>query len=430
MHNHPVVYPGGAEAYASSSTRRCASSDRDRAAAGRADRIGRLRWSAQTHPGAPFSAVRATTRTSSSSTPTGRPSTSSTMTSRDKALYATYLADFLRAHKPDVVHFQHMLFIGYDAVSHTRRVLPDAPIVYTLHEFLPICHRDGQMLRRTGELCTEASPRRCNECFPDIPPQDFFLRERFVKSHLAARGHVPRPQPVPARALRRLGHPARPHPLRGLRPPPHQLRARTRRARRRPRNRIGFFGQLNYYKGVNVLLEAMALLNERGVDAHLSLHGANLELQPPEFQQRVRRPARRGQRATASNVTMRGQLRPRRPAAADGRRRLGGRPVALVGELAARDPGGVPPRPAGDLQRHRRHGREGHRRRRRPALPRRRPHAASPTCSSGRSTTPGLWDELRAGHAARVQHGRPCREPHRSLRRAAASAGPRRLGTW
>ena len=28
----------------------------------------------------------------------------------------------------------------------------------------------------------------------------------------------------------------------------------------------------------------MALLGERGVDAHLSLHGANLELQPQEFQ--------------------------------------------------------------------------------------------------------------------------------------------------
>ena len=49
------------------------------------------------------------------------------------------------------------------------------------------------------------------------------------------------------------------------------------------RNRIGFFGQLNHFKGVDVLLKAMAQLGERGVDAHLWLHGANLELQPQEF---------------------------------------------------------------------------------------------------------------------------------------------------
>ena len=28
-----------------------------------------------------------------------------------------------------------------------RNTLPDAPIVYTLHEYVPICHHDGQMVR-------------------------------------------------------------------------------------------------------------------------------------------------------------------------------------------------------------------------------------------------------------------------------------------
>ena len=52
--------------------------------------------------------------------------------SRDKSVYATHLADFLRIHQPDVVHFQHIHSIGWDAVSHTRRVLPDVPIVTPL----------------------------------------------------------------------------------------------------------------------------------------------------------------------------------------------------------------------------------------------------------------------------------------------------------
>ena len=72
-------------------------------------------------------------------------------------------------HQPDVIHFQHTAYLGYDMVRVARNTLPDAPIVYSLHEYLPICHRNGQMVRTTNdELCEEESPRRCHECFPDI----------------------------------------------------------------------------------------------------------------------------------------------------------------------------------------------------------------------------------------------------------------------
>ena len=45
---------------------------------------------------------------------------------------------------------------------------PMSPIVYTLHEYpadLPPGRPDGA--HQLGELCTDASPRRCNECFPE-----------------------------------------------------------------------------------------------------------------------------------------------------------------------------------------------------------------------------------------------------------------------
>ena len=56
---------------------------------------------------------------------------------------------------------------------------------------------------------------------------------------------------------------------------------------KRPRNRIGFFGQFNFFKGVHVLLEAMKILLEDECDARLWLHGANLELQPEEFRNKL-----------------------------------------------------------------------------------------------------------------------------------------------
>ena len=61
----------------------------------------------------------------------------------DKTFYNHDIAGFLAAIQPDLVHFQHTQFLGYEMLRQVRKSLPTAPIVYTLHEFLPICHNDG-----------------------------------------------------------------------------------------------------------------------------------------------------------------------------------------------------------------------------------------------------------------------------------------------
>lgn len=215
--------------------------------------------------------------------------------SGNKAVYTRFYRDFLRAYRPDVVHFQHTLFLGYDMLRETRRTLPDAAIVYTLHEYLPICHNNGQMFRTTSERCTGASPRRCHECFPDVSPQQFFLRERFIKSHLGvvdkfiAPSHFLRDRYVewgiePERIdFEENGRPAM-VPL----PVPERREAK-------PRTRIGYFGQFTAFKGADVLLRAMSILADRRRDAKgqgagtsrpaLRLHGANIEHQPTEFRE-------------------------------------------------------------------------------------------------------------------------------------------------
>ena len=130
-------------------------------------------------------------------------------------------------------------------------------------------------------------------------------------------------------------------------------------------------------------------------DGHLWIHGANLETQRPRVPGAVQRAARRRPRST---VTFAGPYdhatELHRIMIGD---RLGGRALDLVGDRPARGARGIPARPAGDLQRHRRHVREGRR-------------TASAACTSGAATrrtsrtvlkraatTPGLWEELRAG---------------------------------
>jgi glycosyltransferase involved in cell wall biosynthesis len=203
-------------------------------------------------------------------------------TPRNREVITRYLRDFLAAYRPEVVHFQHTLFIGYEAIRAVRNLLPESAILYTLHEFLPICHRQGQLLRvGTEEPCAEESPRRCHECFPDIPPQEFFLRKHFIQEQLALVDLFL----APSRFLRDRyvdwGIP----PVKILVEDYGRLPvSEPAESEHRPdRNRLAFFGQLSHYKGVNVLLEAMKRLVERGVNARLSIHGADLELQPQDF---------------------------------------------------------------------------------------------------------------------------------------------------
>src|SRR3954451_18854764 len=284
VHNHPSVRPGGAEAYALELYHAMRTSPRFEpvlvARNGPTPEGGPPQ-----HAGAPFSLVEGDSNQYFLYTEMNN-FDFFMRTYREKSLYSIYLADFLRTFKPDVVHFQHTHFIGHDAITLVRPMLPRTPIVYTLHEYLPICHRDGQMVRTGSEaLCFEASPRRCNECFPEWTPQWFFLRERLIKAHLANVDVFLCPSKflleryvdwgIPREKLRFEDYGR--FSQAPVEAPPEERR----------RTRLGFFGQLNPYKGVESLLEAMRILADVEPDVHLYIHGASVELLPPDQRERI-----------------------------------------------------------------------------------------------------------------------------------------------
>jgi glycosyltransferase involved in cell wall biosynthesis len=206
--------------------------------------------------------------------------------SPDKEALTRFFGDFLRAQQPDVVHFQHTLFIGYDIVRVTKNVLPDAPIVYTLHEYLPICHRDGQLVRTlANELCELESPRRCHECFPEVSTQDFLARKRFVQSHLALVDLFITPSEYSRDRYVDWGIPPEKIRVEPCGCPPVEMPPEPDSDAGRPRNRFAFFGQFTPYKGADVLLEAVDILGDE-LEVQVTLHGGNLESQRPEFRER------------------------------------------------------------------------------------------------------------------------------------------------
>jgi glycosyltransferase involved in cell wall biosynthesis len=199
----------------------------------------------------------------------------------DSRLLEAY-ADFLRELRPEVVHFHHFLLLGLDLLTFTRRILPDVRIVFTLHEFLAICAADGHMLRvHDGALCTRASAARCHQCFPEHGPEQFFLRELWVKRHF----DVVDMFTTPSRFM--IAH----YVTWGLSPDrirhvtngqPDYAAGRVVAAGRGSgaptrRNRFGFFGQLVDNKGVWLILEAVAILRAEGFeDFAIEINGENL----------------------------------------------------------------------------------------------------------------------------------------------------------
>ena len=187
--------------------------------------------------------------------------------------------EFLELIRPDVVHFHHFFTFGIDFLTIARRVLPEARIVYTFHEFMAICAADGQMVRRTdNSLCRQASSVRCHQCIPERTPEQFFMRELWFKKHFEVVDMFTTPSRFMMEHYTNWGVDA--GKMRQVTNGQLDYGAGSRTAAPEPgraRNRFGFFGQLVDNKGAHVILDAVTLLRASGfTDFAIEFNGDNL----------------------------------------------------------------------------------------------------------------------------------------------------------
>lgn len=196
------------------------------------------------------------------------------LSQRDLLGIVPELTELLQGFRPDVVHVHHVLLLGVELLFLIRRVLPRARLVFTLHDYYPICVHDGQMVKTdTFALCRGASPDACHACFPETPPDRFVLREKHIKtmfglvdtfvapSRFLRQRYVEWGLPAERIVVLGNGRPAVPEPA-----PPRPADG--------PRGVFGYFGNLNPFKGATVALAAMRHLVEAGDDrARLVVHG-------------------------------------------------------------------------------------------------------------------------------------------------------------
>lgn len=192
--------------------------------------------------------------------------------------------------QPQIIHLQHYVHFGIDVIPLLQGLCPDARIVVTLHEYLALCMHNGQMVT-TGQLklCEKATPLACSMCFPEHNSSSLFLRHHYIKTILESCDALISPSQFLIQRYQDCGisHAHFYMIENGL---PNHFSAAGRsshgNAYAQELNRFAYFGQLNQYKGVLLLLKAAQLLQQRGVDGLLlNIYGANLEGQPDEFQQ-------------------------------------------------------------------------------------------------------------------------------------------------
>ena len=209
---------------------------------------------------------------------------------------------------PDTVHFHHFINFGVEAFYHVRKVLPNARIVLTVHEYLLMCHHYGQMVTKKHQsLCYRSTPSDCSKCFCDIPPSDFFLRDLYIKNFLDMVDHFISPSKFLAERLTSWGiQQGRISVIENV--IPEYLDISASKARESGPLRVGFFGQISMLKGINVLFDAAEYFESEGFGSVVfDIHG-DYRGQPPEFQEDFLRRLKKASR----NIRFHGRYDPQR----------------------------------------------------------------------------------------------------------------------
>lgn len=206
---------------------------------------------------------------------------------------------------PSMLVFHHFLNLGINVV----RQLVDhfkCPSAMVLHEFLAICHHHGQMVTHPQKrLCSASSPTDCFTCFPQFSPEHFHCRKSLFQETFSRMYRLISPShfladrfvdwgidkdrlTVIENGLIGLDHSREKIPEGGkTKIQPETPPARKRVGRKTSASSLdlessssgvpkvfGYFGQINPFKGLDLLLDALDLLEARKVgNIRLRIHG-------------------------------------------------------------------------------------------------------------------------------------------------------------
>lgn len=197
-------------------------------------------------------------------------------------------ADLLEQIAPDIIYCHHYFLLGVEMMKIIKQKLPNTKLVLTLHEYYAICNNAGLMIKTGGQnkLCFESGTRECNSCFPDKSPGDFFLRKEYILSCFEMVDTFIAPSAFLRQRYIDWGiSPEAIHVVEN-----GQLENIASEGRLLNNNKVNivYIGQINSFKGIDVLLDALLLIpKESRQQFCIDIHGANFDSQPSGFQAKV-----------------------------------------------------------------------------------------------------------------------------------------------
>lgn len=199
------------------------------------------------------------------------------------------LGKLLKQFNPDIVHVHHYAHIGIELLAAIKQAVPNAKLVFTLHEFMAICMHNGQMVKKGSlKLCNKALHADCHSCFPQHSPGDFLLRKSYILDQFALVDKFVSPSQFLANRYIEWGIPEhKMQVIENVLPDIQAIPARQLKEGEK-RYKFAFFGQVNPYKGIDLFLQAIAMLpeNVRRL-VRVDIHGANLDVQESSFKDKV-----------------------------------------------------------------------------------------------------------------------------------------------
>jgi glycosyltransferase involved in cell wall biosynthesis len=197
--------------------------------------------------------------------------------------------DLILLLKPDIIHLHHYFLLGIEILEEIKRSLPDAKVILTLHEYLAICHNNGLMVKTNDNLCYKATARDYHSCFPDKQPGDFFLREHYIKRMFQNVDHFVSPSEFLKQRYVDWGiDQERIYVIENGQISPDDVPLKRVLDDESHTVKFAFFGQINPYKGIDVLIGALAgLSKDVKKQVQIEIHGTNLEHQASSYQQKV-----------------------------------------------------------------------------------------------------------------------------------------------
>jgi len=172
-----------------------------------------------------------------------------------------------------IIHLHHYLHVGIDLVLALKRWFPEAKLLLTLHDYWGPCVYEGRLLRASSELCEGGDPVSCDQCLGGNRRGELAIRSLRIKRMFDVIDSFLSPSYFLKQRYLEWGiESQRINVVENL-PSSKSSKFLPLLSRQINSLVVGFFGQVNPWKGLDLLIEAVCLAEESGAVVQLEVNG-------------------------------------------------------------------------------------------------------------------------------------------------------------